>query len=298
MALTSRGYVHQDVVVRFAPSPNGLLHLGHAYAAIVAHDFARNKRGRILLRMEDIDVQRSRPEYADAILEDMRWLGLTFDGEVIYQSSRFRDYDEALQRLIHLGMTYPCFCTRSGLRAVHEQGGAEIGPDGPIYPGTCRGLPAAEVEKRMQSEAYCLRLDAQKVARQCGPLVWQDEHRGEQIADHAVLGDVIIQPKDTPVSYHIAVTLDDARDRISHVVRGQDLLASTHVHRFLQALLELPTPNYLHHPVLLDETGFKLGKSRNSASLAILRKQGMDGQELADRLRENIFPVGITLSKD
>lgn len=290
--------MHQDIVVRFAPSPNGLLHMGHAYAAIVAHDYARKRGGRVLLRMEDIDIQRSRPEYADSILEDMRWLGLTFDGEVICQSSRLENYDAALQRLIDMGMTYPCFCTRSGLRAVHERGDAEIGPDGPIYPGTCRALPADEARRRMRSEAYCLRFNAEKAARQCGPLAWQDERRGEQIADHKLLGDVIIQPKDTPVSYHIAVTLDDARDGISHVVRGQDLLASTHVHRFLQAVLELPTPGYLHHPVLLDETGYKLGKSRNSASLAILREQGMDGQELADRLRENIFPVGITLSKD
>ncbi|MEO9617006.1 tRNA glutamyl-Q(34) synthetase GluQRS [Parasphingorhabdus sp.] len=290
--------MQQDVVVRFAPSPNGLLHMGHAYAAIVAHDFARNKGGRVLLRMEDIDIQRSRPEYTDAILEDMRWLGLIFDEEVIYQSRRFKDYDAALQRLIRMGVTYPCFCTRSELRTVHEKGKAEIGPDGPIYPGTCRGLSADEAANRMQSEAFCLRLDAEKVAQQCGRLVWNDEYRGEQFADHAVLGDVIIQPKDTPVSYHVAVSLDDARDGISHVVRGKDLLASTHVHRFLQALLELPTPDYVHHPVLLDETGYKLGKSRNSASLAILRQGGIDGQKLADQLRENIFPVGITLSKD
>ncbi|SIN63374.1 glutamyl-Q tRNA(Asp) synthetase [Parasphingorhabdus marina DSM 22363] len=288
----------QDMVVRFAPSPNGLLHLGHAYAAVMAHDFARAEGGKILLRIEDIDTQRCQEEYVDAIFADLAWLGLTFDEEPLFQSRRFDCYAAALKRLVAMEMVYPCFCSRSDLRRLEEQGGLESGPDGPLYPGTCRELPVEEVESRRQTEAHSWRLNSGKALRHLGELQWHDRRFGTEQVDAAVLGDVILRPRELLVSYHLAVVLDDAADGISHVVRGEDLRASTHVHRILQGLLDLPVPDYWHHRLLLDETGNKLSKSRKSASLAVLREQGVCGQELVSDLRKKTFPVGITLSKD
>lgn len=295
--MTSRGYLGQDVVVRFAPSPNGLLHLGHAYAACVAYDYTRERGGKLLLRIEDIDLGRSKPEFVDAILADLRWLGLDWDGEVVFQSKRLESYAKAAEQLKTKNLLYPCFCTRSSMRAMQHKEGVREGPDGPIYPGTCRNLDQDNATERMKSEAYSWRLDIEKAIYLVGDLIWHDELRGEQVADPAALGDVVLVPKDTPVSYHLAVTLDDARDEITHVVRGEDLFASTHIHRLLQALLNLPVPRYVHHPVLLDETGVKLSKSRDSASLAVLRESGESGYRIANDLKKNIFPVGITLSK-
>ncbi|HEY9092420.1 tRNA glutamyl-Q(34) synthetase GluQRS [Parasphingorhabdus sp.] len=295
--MTSRVYVSQDVVVRFAPSPNGWLHLGHAYAALTAYDYARERGRKFLLRIEDIDLGRSRPEFVDAILADLRWLGIDWDGEVIYQSQRLDSYGEAAGRLKDMGLLYPCFCTRSSLQAIQQTKGFRQGPDGPIYPRICSHLDKDEVAQRIGNEPHCWRLDVEKALDLTGALTWHDDLRGEQVADPAVLGDVIIIPKDNPVSYHLAVTVDDARDGITHVVRGQDLFASTHIHRLLQALLGLPVPRYVHHPVLVDETGSKLSKSRGSASLTLLREAGANPYMLTSRLRKNIFPVGITLSK-
>lgn len=296
--MTSRGYVSQDIVVRFAPSPNGLLHLGHAYAACVAYDYARERGGTLLLRIEDIDGGRSKPEFVDAILEDLRWLGLDWDKDVIFQSQRLDSYAEAAERLKQKDLLYPCFCSRSDMRAVHEKEALETGPDGPIYPGTCRILKPDHAATRMKTEPHNWRLNVEKAVRVTGDLTWVDERHGDQIADPAALGDVVLIPKDTPVSYHLAVTVDDARDAITHVVRGADLFASTHIHRLLQALLDLPVPRYVHHPILLDETSRKLSKSRDSASLAVLRNAGVNGYVLTNRLRKKIFPVGITLAKD
>ncbi|MEP2989898.1 MAG: tRNA glutamyl-Q(34) synthetase GluQRS [Parasphingorhabdus sp.] len=288
----------QDVVVRFAPSPNGLLHLGHAYAAMVVHDYARARGGKFLLRIEDIDLGRSKPEFVDAILADLQWLGLDWDSEPIFQSQRLDSYADATTRLKDMGLFYPCFCTRSKMRALQEENPQIEGPDGPIYAGTCRHLSLQEAELRMESEPHSWRIDVTKAANLAGSLSWIDEKSGEQIASPEQLGDVVLIPKETPVSYHLAVTLDDARDGITHVVRGHDLFASTHVHRLLQALLELPTPIYAHHPLLFDESGSKLAKSRDSASLSVLRKQGEDGHKVLQDLREGNFPVGISLSED
>ncbi|WP_108812467.1 tRNA glutamyl-Q(34) synthetase GluQRS [Sphingorhabdus sp. Alg231-15] len=296
--MTSRGYVSQDVVVRFAPSPNGLLHLGHAYAACTAYDYARERNGKLLLRIEDIDGVRSKPEFVEAILADLRWLRLDWDGAIIFQSERLDSYAKAAERLKQLDLLYPCFCSRSDMRAVHKKEGPREGPDGPIYPGTCRKLDPGQADARRKLEPHSWRLDVKKALQLTDDLIWHDEKIGDQQADPAALGDVVLIPKDMPVSYHLAVTLDDARDGITHIVRGADLFASTHIHRLLQALLDLPVPRYFHHPVLLDQTGNKLAKSRESASLAVLRKKGIDGNDLANRLRKNIFPVGITLAKD
>lgn len=295
--MTSRVDIEEDIVARFAPSPNGLLHMGHAYAAIIAHDFARERGGRFLLRIEDIDIARSKPEFVDAILADLRWLGLDWDEEIIFQSQRFDDYAAAIEKLKSRELLYPCFCSRSDIRAAQSKGGEIAGPDGPIYPGTCRNLCHTEAAQRAKAESHNWRLNVSKAAAIAGLLTWQDERLGEQRADPQALGDVVLVPKDTPVSYHLAVTLDDARDAITHVVRGEDLFASTHIHRLLQAVLELPTPIYMHHRILLDETGGKLAKSRDSASLSVLRSAGADGKEIATNLRNRIFPVGISLSE-
>lgn len=278
---------------RFAPSPNGALHLGHAYAACQAHDFARSVGGEFLLRIEDIDGVRSRPELVDAIFEDLRWLGLHWDGPVLFQSSRLADYAAALDTLKARGLLYPCFCTRGEIAAA----GATQGPEGLVYPGTCRALSTAERTRRILSEPHSWRLDMAAAIAITGPLTWHDTHAGDQQARPDLFGDVVLARKDAPASYHLAVTLDDAHQHISHVVRGEDLFAATHVHRVLQALLQLPVPQYLHHPLLARADGRKLAKSENAAALALLRTEGADGLALAEALRKNVLPTGISWAK-
>ncbi|WP_417616944.1 tRNA glutamyl-Q(34) synthetase GluQRS [Parasphingorhabdus sp.] len=294
--MTSSVQLNPDIVVRFAPSPNGLLHLGHAYAAMMAHDFARARGGQFLLRIEDIDSGRSRPEFVTAILDDLRWLGLGWDGDVIFQSQRLDRYAAAADRLKAMDLLYPCFCSRSDMRQLQDDGPQPEGPDGPIYAGTCRHLDPDQARKRATKEPHSWRLDVAKAAAITGPLQWTDERHGAQLSHPERLGDVILVPKETPVAYHLAVTVDDARDGITHVVRGDDLFASTAIHRLLQALLGLPTPIYFHHRLLCDEEGAKLAKSRGSASLSVLRLAGKSGQDLLQDFRQGIFPVGISLS--
>ncbi|WFL78873.1 tRNA glutamyl-Q(34) synthetase GluQRS [Altererythrobacter arenosus] len=271
-------------VTRFAPSPNGMLHLGHAYSAVVAHDLARERGGRFLLRIEDIDGARSRPELAAEFHRDLEWLGLEWD-EVSAQSSRLASYEEAATRLVQEGLVYPCTCTRKQIEAAKPR----LGPDGLIYPGTCKG--------RLLDPARpaALRLDIEKALMQVGELSWFDELAGEQSADPLQFGDVVLVRKDEPASYHLAATLDDAADGVTLVTRGADLFAATHIHRLLQALLGLPVPRWHHHALLLDETGKKLAKRRESPSLAEMREAGEDGLALADRLRAGNLPAGISL---
>ena len=273
------------IVTRFAPSPNGPLHLGHAYAAIVAHDRAREHDGRFLLRIEDIDGARSRSEFAQAALEDLRWLGLDWDGEAIRQSSRIAAHAGALERLKHEGLVYPCRCTRAEIAAAATQ----MGPDGPVYPGTCRGQDIAT------DRPVAWRLDMAEALRRTGPLTWQDEIAGTIRAAPEIFGDVVLGRKDAPGSYHLAVTLDDAADGITLVTRGMDLFASTHVHRLLQALLTLPVPMWHHHGLLLEPDGQKLAKRRGSPSLAQRRLAGEDGAALVRQLRAGVFPGDLTL---
>jgi len=294
--MTSSGHLNRDIVVRFAPSPNGLLHLGHAYAAMVAHDYARERSGQFLLRIEDIDSGRSRPHFVESILADLQWLGLQWDGDVIFQSDRLDSYAGAVERLKAMDLLYRCFCTRTSMRQAQEDDSQAEGPDGPIYAGTCRHLDPQLARKRAATEPHSWRLDVAKAIAMTGPLDWLDERHGKQVNRAEKLGDVVLVPKDMPVAYHLAVTLDDARDGITHVVRGDDLFASTDVHRLLQALLDLPTPIYFHHPLLLDASGAKLSKSRDSASLSVLRTAGRSGYQLIKDLRQGIFPVGISLS--
>lgn len=262
-------------VTRFAPSPNGSLHLGHAFAAIVAHDIARSRGGRFLLRIEDIDGARSRSELADAFRADLAWLGLEWT-EVPAQSTRLASYDDAAARLREMGLLYPCTCTRADL-------------SGPVYPGTCRGRTDAP-------EGAAWRLDVARALALTGPLIWDDELGGMQVARPEAGGDPVLVRKDAPASYHLAATLDDAADGVTLVTRGEDLFSSTHVHRVLQELLGLPVPTWHHHPILLDEEDEKLAKRRGSPSLADRREAGEDGRALARQLRMGEFPAGITLS--
>ena len=275
---------------RFAPSPNGALHLGHAYAACQAHDLARQLGGAFLLRIEDIDGVRSRPELIEAIFADLRWLGLAWDGEILFQSSRLAAYDAALDQLKARGLVYPCFCTRSQIASA----GAQPGPEGLVYPGTCRALSDDERAQRMANEPHAWRLDIGKALEQTGALVWHDMAAGEQVANPELFGDVVLARKDAPASYHLAVTLDDAHQQISHVVRGRDLFLATHVHRLLQALFDLPVPLYRHHRLLAGADGRKLAKSEGAAALGLLRDKGGDGPSLLENLRKAILPSGIS----
>jgi glutamyl-Q tRNA(Asp) synthetase len=269
---------------RFAPSPNGALHLGHAFAAVLAHDLARAQGGAFLVRIEDIDGARSRPELADEFLADLAWLGLGWDGPVVRQSERLASYAAAAARLRDKGLLYPCRCTRADVLAASRA----TGPDGPLYPGTCRG-------RVVDPEGAAWRLDMARATACAGPLVWTDALAGEQRARPELFGDIVLVRKDAPASYHLAATLDDAADGVTLVTRGADLFAASHVHRLLQALLGLPVPVWHHHGLLVERNGRKLAKRRGSPALSELRKAGADGLALAASLRGMRFPTGISL---
>jgi glutamyl-Q tRNA(Asp) synthetase len=276
-------------VTRFAPSPNGPLHLGHAYSAIAGYDLAAARGGRFLLRIEDIDGARSQPGLAGQFRADLAWLGLDFV-EVAAQSTRLASYGAAAERLRAAGLIYPCTCTRAEIEAR----AAKTGPEGAVYPGTCK---ARAVDP---SRPAAWRLDIAAALARTGPLVWRDELHGLQHADPRPFGDVVLVRKDAPASYHLAATLDDAADGVTLVTRGMDLFGATHIHRLLQALLDLPVPRWHHHPLLVGENGRKLAKSRGSGAgrlgLAERRAAGEDGRALADNLRAGRFPAGITLA--
>jgi glutamyl-Q tRNA(Asp) synthetase len=280
----------RGVVTRFAPSPNGALHLGHAYSALCAHDFARAHDGAFHLRIEDIDGTRSRAEHVGGILADLKWLGLKWDGLVQYQSGTVARYADALEKLKAMGLVYRCMCSRGDIAEVLKTMAVPHGPDGPHYPGTCRGREVSG------DVAHSWRLDMAKAAVQTGPLRWTDLATGAQAADPLLFGDVVLWRKDAPASYHLAATVDDAADGVSHVVRGKDLFAYTAIHRLLQELLGLPEPVYWHHPLLLDVSGEKLAKSKSSPALSARRLAGEDGRELIDNLRKAVLPLGISLS--
>lgn len=286
------------IVTRFAPSPTGRLHIGHAWSALKAMDLGRAAGGIMRLRIEDIDGVRSRQEHVDGIIEDLRWLGIEWSGGLVFQSARLALYDAALEHLKREGLVYPCFCTRAEIAAeIAASGSALHGNDGPIYPGTCRHLDAdIRMQRLGAGDAHCWRLDIRQAVTRAGPLAWQDMDHGPIAARPELAGDVVLARKDAPTSYHLAATLDDADMGISHVLRGDDLVAATHIHRLLQALLGLPTPLYRHHPLLVDADGKRLAKRSGSISLAKLRDEGVDPASLRDDLRRNRFPVGIRLA--
>lgn len=268
------------MITRFAPSPTGLLHLGHAFSALTAWDRARAAGGRFLLRIEDIDRPRCRPEYEAAIYEDLHWLGLDWPEPVLRQSDNLPAYGAALDRLIALGLVYPCSCTRTDIRAALSapQEGAEpvFGPDGPVYPGTCRGRSMVD-----RAPGDALRLDMAKAVALSGPIVF-DETGPAHAGGHGMkaeemvvgIGDIVLARRDIGTSYHLAVVVDDAAQGITEGVRGEDLFAATPVHVLLQRLLGLPTPAYHHHRLIRDAAGRRLAKRDDARAIRRYRDEG------------------------
>ena len=270
------------MITRFAPSPTGMLHLGHAYAAKFAFDLAQSQGGKFLLRFEDIDITRVREKYYAAIEDDLAWLGIRWEKPPVRQLNRLSVYMKALETLKAMDVVYPCFCTRREIqREIAGMGNAPHGPEGALYPGICKKMSDGEREDRiLAGELHCWRLDAEKVAALCGDLFFEDAFQGKVKMDLLVLGDVVLARKDIATSYHLAVVVDDADQEISDVTRGEDLLASTHVHRALQELLGLPVPRYHHHRLILDRSGKRLAKRDQSMSLQAFRKMGMSRDEV------------------
>jgi glutamyl-Q tRNA(Asp) synthetase len=276
------------IVTRFAPSPTGFLHLGHAFAALTAFDTATNAGGRFLLRIEDIDRARSRPEYEDAIKSDLAWLGIRWEEPVRRQSEHFADYELALKKLGAQGLLYPCFCTRKEIAdEIARAASAPHGPEGALYPGLCRTLPLAERERRVREGApYALRLDVAKARALHSSLFFEERGRGpdgetgRQAARPELLGDIVLARKEMPASYHLAVVVDDALQGITLVTRGHDLFAATHIQRLLQALLGVETPAYAHHRLILDPSGKKFSKRDKAATLHDWRQSGRSPSEL------------------
>jgi glutamyl-Q tRNA(Asp) synthetase len=272
-------------VTRFAPSPNGHLHLGHAFSALSAFDAARAANGRFLLRIEDVDRARSRPELEAGIYEDLAWLGVTWETPVRRQSEHFDAYAAALDRLEARGILYPCFCTRSEIANALT---APHGPEGAVYPGTCRALAVdARAAAIASGRPYTRRLDLAAALAAVGPLDFVES--GERIAIdaarlHAELGDVVLARKDVPASYHLAVVHDDALQGVTHVIRGADLAFATPLHRVLQALLDLPAPAYRHHRLITDAAGKRFAKRDDAVTLRALRAAGVTPAEIRARL--------------
>ncbi len=274
--------IHPTVTTRFAPSPTGYLHLGHIFAAKVAHDLARSRQGDYLLRLEDIDTTRTREYFYQAILEDLEWLGIHHDHPPIRQTDRFKEYDKAIEKLKNLGVLYPCFCTRKDIanelsyitNAPHE-------PEGSLYPQICRSLCPDKVKELLkQGNVPSWRLNSDKVRDLTPDLKFEDEILGHIKVNHDLLGDVILARKDIGTSYHVAVVVDDAFQKITHVTRGEDLLTSTHIHTILQRLLLLPQPVYHHHQLIKDSNDERLAKRNAPLSVKQLRRNGHSATEV------------------
>jgi glutamyl-Q tRNA(Asp) synthetase len=275
------------IVTRFAPSPTGRLHLGHAYSAVLGHARARQSSGKFRLRVEDLDQTRCRPEFVDGIYEDLRWLGLDWDEPVLVQSQRTTAYETALDKLKARALVYTCFCTRADIAAALEA------PHGATahYPGTCRELP--DDPERRASMPHCWRLDSVKALQLAGFPSWTEEGGRRFDSGPEDFDDVILARKDAPAAYHLACVVDDAASNVSLVVRGADLRSSTPVQRLLQNLLDLPEPIYLHHPLVTHEDGRRLAKRDLAPTLAAMRENGVDGPELAADLLAGKLPLGF-----
>jgi glutamyl-Q tRNA(Asp) synthetase len=270
---------------RFAPSPTGYLHRGHAFSALFAASAAGTSGGRFVLRIEDIDQGRCRPEFTDAIFEDLAWLGLHWEQPVRRQSEHMADYQAALGKLDAMGVLYKCVCTRADIKREIAAAGAAPHLSEPLYPGTCRKRAASEVADRVANgAAYALRLDIAAATALAGPLAWHDHAAGPQVARPELLGDAVLARKDVPTSYHLAVTVDDHLQGIDLVTRGQDLFVATHLQCLLQKLLDLPTPAYHHHKLLTDPDGQRLAKRAGSPSLRDLRAAGIAATTLRGEL--------------
>jgi glutamyl-Q tRNA(Asp) synthetase len=290
------------ITTRFAPSPTGLLHLGHARAALVAWARARGEGGggggRFLLRLEDIDATRCRPEFAAAIIEDLTWLGLDWDGPVRVQSQHLPEYRAVLDALAARGLTYPCFCSRADIaREVAAAASAPHAPDGSaIYPGTCRQLGAAERRRRIEAgQPFAVRLHVSRaLARIAAPLRYEEEGVGQVACAPERFGDVVLARRDAPSSYHLCVTHDDARQGVTLVTRGEDLRPATDLHRLLQALMGWPAPRYAHHALLTDAHGRRLSKRDHAISLRALREAGWTAAAVRARALAEGAGAGVT----
>jgi glutamyl-Q tRNA(Asp) synthetase len=276
------------IVTRFAPSPTGRLHLGHAFSATLGHSRARESGGKFLLRIEDLDQGRSRPEYVDGIFEDLQWLGIHWNEPALVQSQRTDVYADALDRLRERGLVYACFCTRAD---IAQSLTAPHGDAATSYPGTCRGLP--DNPERRASTPHCWRLDSAKALDLVGLPSWTEADGARFESDETQIGDAILARKDAPASYHLACVVDDAAAGVTMVVRAADLRPSTPIQRLLQQLLDLPEPTYLHHPLVTHEDGRRLAKRDLAPTLAAMREAGVDGAELAAALAKGQLPLGF-----
>jgi glutamyl-Q tRNA(Asp) synthetase len=280
------------ITTRFAPSPTGRLHLGHAYSAILGHRRARQSRGRFLLRIEDLDATRSRSEFVAGIGEDLRWLGIDWDGAPLVQSQRTAAYEAALDELRDRGLAYACFCTRADIARSLT---APHGDAATTYPGTCRGLP--DDPRRRSTQPHSWRLDCAKALEIAGLPTWHEGDGRQFEARRDDIGDAVLARKDAPASYHLACVVDDSASGVTMVVRGADLRPSTPVQRLLQDLLGLPEPVYIHHPLVTHEDGRRLAKRDQAPTLAAMREAGIDGQRLADALARDKLPLGFAFDE-
>lgn len=276
------------IVTRFAPSPTGRLHLGHAYSAVLGHSLGRDSGGKFLLRIEDLDQTRSRPEHVEGIHEDLRWLGLGWDFPVFVQSERTLAYRDALRKLRERGLAYACYCTRAD---IAQSVTAPHGDAATSYPGTCRALP--DDPQRRADEPHSWRLHSEKALRIVGLPGWRETDGRQFEAKPEDIGDAVLARKDAPASYHLSCVVDDAAGEVTNVVRGLDLRASTPIQRLLQKLLDLPQPIYLHHPLVAHEDGRRLAKRDLAPTLAAMREAGVDGRELAEQLLARRLPAGF-----
>lgn len=275
-------------ISRFAPSPTGRLHLGHAYSAALGHAQARVNGGKFLLRIENLDQTRSRPEFVDGIFEDLRWLALQWDEPMLVQSQRTAAYEDALDALRERGLAYACFCTRAD---IAQSVTAPHGDAATTYPGTCRTLP--DDPQRRATTPHCWRLDSAKALATTGLPSWREADGRQLSANEQDIGDAILARKDAPASYHLSCVVDDAASGVTTVVRGADLRPSTPIQRVLQQLLDLPEPAYLHHPIVAHADGRRLAKRDLAPTLSAMREAGVDGPRLATRLREGDLPSGF-----
>lgn len=265
-----------EITTRFAPSPSGPMHVGHVLAALQARHLADANGGRCLLRIEDIDQRSCAPQWVELMYEDLAWLGIEFDGEVMVQSLRWEVYARALEQLRSMGILYPCFCTRGEIKAqIAEMGRAPHSALGYLYPGTCRHLTPEQIEEKMATGIpHAWRINMERVQDWVGCPSWEDMRRGVQRCVPTMWGDVVLARKDMPSSYHLSVVIDDAEQGVNLVSRGEDLFEATHIHRALQAVLGLPSPLYCHHALLRDNAGKRLAKRDGARSLLSLRQSG------------------------
>ena len=279
---------------RFAPSPTGHMHLGHVFSALFSYEAAKKLGGKFILRIEDIDSQRSGKIFEESIYEDLEWLKIKYSKDIRYQSEHMDDYAGAIKELQKLDMVYPCFCSRSDIKAeIMRAGNAPHEEESTIYPGTCRRLSKEErIEKLSIENNFAWRLNIRAASKKLGGLVWNDLRLGKHTVPVGTIGDVVLARKDVPTSYHLSATLDDHIQRIGLVTRGEDLVSSTHIHKIIQVLLELKSPIYLHHPLILDSKGIRLSKRTRAQTVKSLKASGLKKDDVIDLFgKENMLAL-------